>query len=77
MASEEVKELFVAALNFGYFVRVAGDDFVDESINGSSVGGLKPHFLGQSSRIFFRGIPESGKELLCLAVGDGACLDEV
>ena len=64
-------------MNLGYFVGVGGDDLVDESVNGSGVGRLKPHFFGQISRIFFRGVPEFGKELLGLAVGDGPCLDEV
>ena len=45
LAGEEVEELFVSALDFGDFVGVGGDDFVNEAIDGAGVGRLEAHFF--------------------------------
>ena len=46
LTGEEVEELVVPALDFGDFVGVVGDDFINEGGDGSGVGGFKAHFLG-------------------------------
>ena len=64
-------------MDLGDFVGVGGDDFIDEAVDGSGVGGFEAHFLGQGSRVFIGSFPEGGEELAGLAVGDGAGFDEV
>lgn len=77
MAGEEVEEFFVSSLDLGNFIWVGGDDFIDDGVDGSSVGGLEAHFFCQGGGVLFGSFPKGGEEVFCLGVGDGASFDEV
>ena len=52
LTGEEVEELLIATLNFGYLSWVVGDGVVDELIDFAGISGFEAKFFGDGGGVF-------------------------